>query len=174
MGRYIEALQRDGWGTFAAHREALSRGSSRLSKHDRVQITDLLPGDKLEWPKPLHHGDPVDIDDGDPIVYEDEFVIAYLENDDDPQEHPRVAGEIRVTLTPKRHVPSLMDLGVADAELSTAILNGIQQVAYKLDLTHKGFEVRAHVLPPLQHRPQLAFKIRSGKPPKSSIGDSET
>jgi hypothetical protein len=69
---------------------------------------------------------------------------------------------------PKRHVRSLLDLSVGDEELNAALLFAIQQVAYKLDLQHKGFEVRAHVLPPYQHRPGLVYKIRAGKPPKKS------
>ncbi len=59
-----------------------------------------------------------------------------------------------------------MDLGVADETANAAILYGIQQAALRLGLAAKGFEVRAHVYPPLQHRPELAFKIRAGKPPK--------
>ncbi|HTU82058.1 MAG TPA: hypothetical protein VMF61_08000, partial [Candidatus Acidoferrales bacterium] len=85
-------------------------------------------------------------------------------------ESEREPGEIRATLLCKKHVPSLMDLGVADEELNAKILHGIQQAAYRLGLEKKGFEVRAHVYPPLQHRPEIAFKIRSGKPPKK--GDS--
>ena len=46
-------------------------------------------------------------------------------------------------------------------------LRGLQQAALRLGLEKKGFEVRAHVFPPLQHRPELAFKIRAGKPPKA-------
>ena len=61
-----------------------------------------------------------------------------------------------------------MDLGVADEQLGAKILNGIQQAAFRLGLEKKGFEVRAHVYPPMQRRPELAFKIRSGKPPKKS------
>jgi diadenosine tetraphosphate (Ap4A) HIT family hydrolase len=139
-----------------------------LSKSQRVELTDLLLGEDVQWPKPLHHGEPVHVAPDEAIVYEDDHVVAFMESDDDPQEEPRAAGEIRVTLMPKRHVTSLLDLGVDDERLSIAILSGIQQVAYRLGLLHKGFEVRCHVLPPLQHRPQLAFKIRSGKPPKSS------
>jgi hypothetical protein len=102
------------------------------------------------------------------VIYEDHAVVAFHETEDDPQESPRVAGEIRITLMPKRHVPSLLDLSVGDEELNAALLFAIQQVAYKLDLQHKGFEVRAHVLPPYQHRPGLVYKIRAGKPPKKS------
>jgi hypothetical protein len=60
-----------------------------------------------------------------------------------------------------------MDLGVADETLNAAVLRGLQQAALRLGLEKKGFEVRAHVFPPLQHRPELAFKIRAGKPPKA-------
>ncbi len=81
-------------------------------------------------------------------------------------ESPREEAELRATLLCKKHVHSLMDLGVADEQLSAKILHGIQQAAYRLGLETKGFEVRAHVYPPMQHRPELAFKLRSGKPPK--------
>jgi hypothetical protein len=37
-----------------------------------------------------------------------------------------------------------------------------------LGLQNTGFEIRAHIYPPLQRRPELAFKIRAGKPPKTS------
>ena len=47
-----------------------------------------------------------------------------------------------------------------------------EQTALLLGLERKGFEVRAHVYPPLRHRPPLAFKIRAGKPPKKSISPS--
>jgi hypothetical protein len=66
-----------------------------------------------------------------------------------------------------------MDLSVADQTLNAAILHGIQQAALRLGLEKKGFEVRAHVYPPLQHRPELAFRIRSGKPPKRSDAAAE-
>lgn len=75
---------------------------------------------------------------------------------------------MRVTLLTKEFVPTLMDLTVADETLNARVLHAIQQVAYRLNLQEKGFEVRAHVLPPYRHRPGLAFAIRSGKPPKRS------
>jgi hypothetical protein len=89
-----------------------------------------------------------------------------------PKEPKPWAGEIRLTLLSKKEgVDSLMDLGVADETLNAAILHGIQQAAFRLDLQKKGFEVRAHVYPPLQHRPELAFKIRAGKPPKKPAAE---
>ena len=88
---------------------------------------------------------------------------------DEEHESERVPGEIRLTLLSKKEgVATLMDLGVADETLNAAILHGIQQAALRLGLEKKGFEVRAHVYPPLQHRPELGFKIRAGKPPKKS------
>jgi hypothetical protein len=101
------------------------------------------------------------------VVYEDRHVVVFYDPVDEEHESQRIAGEVRLTLLSKKEgVDSLMDLGVADETLNAAILHGIQQAAFRLGLEKKGFEVRAHVYPPLQHRPELAFKIRAGKPPK--------
>jgi hypothetical protein len=104
---------------------------------------------------------------GNEVVYEDRHVVVFHDPVDEEHESQRVPGEIRLTLLSKKDgVDSLMDLGVADETLNAAILHGIQQAALRLGLEKKGFEVRAHVYPPLQRRPELAFKIRAGKPPK--------
>jgi hypothetical protein len=100
------------------------------------------------------------------VIYEDSHVVSFHDPDDDPREAERTSGELRVTLICKKDVQSLMDLSVGDENLNEKILHGIQQTAYRLGLEKKGFEVRAHVLPPLQRRPELSFKIRSGKAPK--------
>jgi len=101
------------------------------------------------------------------VVYEDRHVVVFHDPEDEEHESAREPGETRLTLLSKKDgVESLMDLSVADENLNAAILHGIQQAAYRLGLQNKGFEVRAHVYPPLQHRPELAFKIRAGKPPK--------
>jgi len=116
--------------------------------------------DPKEWEKLV---------DDNEVVYEDHHVVVFHDPEDEEHESPRSPGEIRLTLLGKKEgVDSLMDLGVADETLSAAILHGIQQAALRLGLEKKGFEVRAHVFPPLQHRPELAFKIRAGKPPKKS------
>jgi hypothetical protein len=100
------------------------------------------------------------------VVYEDQHVVVFADPIDEDHESRRMPGEIRLTVLCKStHVDSLMDLSVADEALNAAVLHGIQQAALRLGLERKGFEVRAHVYPPLQHRPELAFKIRSGKPP---------
>ena len=129
-------------------------------------LSDLLAHGQVAWPKKPKDWQEV-IRDTD-VVYEDEHVVAFHDPEDAPHESPREAGEIRITLLAKRFVPSLMDLTAVDESLNAHMLHAIQQVAYRLQLQDKGFEVRAHVLPPFQHRPGLAFKIRSGKPPKKS------
>ena len=112
---------------------------------------------------------------GNEIVYEDHHVVVFHDPVDEEHETRRVAGEIRLTLLSKSPtVESLMDLSVADETLNAAILHGIQQAALRLGLEKKGFEVRAHVYPPLQHRPELAFKIRAGKPPAKAAEPAAT
>lgn len=137
--------------------------------HRKVHLSDVVAKSPIEWPKKVMDWEEAIVNAE--VIYEDHLVVAFHETEDDPQEAPREPGELRITLMPKRHVRSLIDLSVADEELNAALLFGIQQVAYKLDLQHKGFEVRAHVMPPYQHRPGLVYKIRSGKPPKSSDED---
>ena len=105
------------------------------------------------------------------IVFEDKKVVVFHDPEDDEHESERVEGEIRLTLLSKQHAHSIMDLGVSDEGLGAAILHGIQQAAYRLGLERKGFEVRAHVYPPLQHRPELAFKIRAGKLAENAAAD---
>jgi hypothetical protein len=106
------------------------------------------------------------------IVFEDKHVVVFHDPVDEENESERVPGEIRCTLIVKDDVHSLMDLGIADEPLNAHILHGIQQAAYQLRLQDKGFEVRAHVYPPFQDRPELRFKIRSGRPPKKGVSGS--
>ena len=140
-----------------------------IDKSDALPIkTVVTPADVLggmpDWPKePRPWGKVVGDND---IVFEDKKVVVFHDPVDEEHESERVEGEIRLTLLSKQHAHSIMDLGVSDEGLGAAILHGIQQAAYRMGLEKKGFEVRAHVYPPMQHRPELAFKIRSGKPPK--------
>ena len=127
-----------------------------------VTPADVLGGMPV-WPKEEKPWGKV-VGDND-IVFEDKKVVVFHDPIDEDHESERVEGEVRLTLLSKKHAHSLMDLGVSDEGLGAAILHGIQQAAYRLGLEKKGFEVRAHVYPPLQHRPEVAFKIRSGKPP---------
>jgi Scavenger mRNA decapping enzyme C-term binding len=128
-----------------------------------VSPSDLLGGPPT-WPKDAKSWDKI-VGDSE-IIFEDAHVVVFHDPVDEDNESPREEAELRATLLCKKHVHSLMDLGVADEQLSAKILHGIQQAAYRLGLEAKGFEVRAHVYPPMQHRPELAFKLRSGKPPK--------
>ena len=136
----------------------------RADRSKTITPADVL-GSTPQWPK-----DPKDweklVADNE-VVYEDKHVVVFHDPVDEEHESERSPGEIRMTLLSKKEgVDSLMHLGVADEGLNAAILHGIQQAAFRLGLEKQGFEVRAHVYPPLQRRPELAFKIRAGKPPK--------
>ncbi|MEO6836378.1 MAG: hypothetical protein ABI231_10800 [Candidatus Tumulicola sp.] len=128
-----------------------------------VTPSDILGGPP-DWPKDEKPWDKI-VGDNE-VIYQDSHVVVFHDPVDEADESARTAPEVRATLLCKKHVHSLMDLGVADGQLSARILHGIQQAAFRLGLETKGLEVRAHVYPPMQHRPELAFKIRSGKPPK--------
>lgn len=131
-----------------------------LTPVDVLGAQPRWPKDSKEWEKLVADNE---------VVYEDGHVVVFHDPVDEEHESRRITGEIRLTLLSKKEgVHTLMDLGVADETINAAILHGIQQAALRLGLEKKGFEVRAHVYPPLQHRPEIAFKIRAGKPPKNS------
>ena len=135
-----------------------------VAKHRYMTPADVL-GAEPQWPKEPKEWEKL-VGDNE-VVYEDHHVVVFHDPVDEEHESAREVGEIRLTLLAKKEgVDSLMHLGVADEALNAAILHGLQQAAFRLGLEKKGFEVRAHVYPPLQHRPELAFKIRAGKPPK--------
>ena len=131
-------------------------------KKTKITPADVLSGEP-QWPKDERAWEKVV--GNNEVVYQDKRVVVFHDPVDEEHESARVPGEVRLTLLVKDNVPSLMDLGVSDDMVSAHILHGIQQAAFALGLEKKGFEVRSHVYPPLQHRPELAFKIRSGKPP---------
>jgi hypothetical protein len=132
-----------------------------------VAPVDVL-GAEPQWPKEPKEWEKL-VGDNE-VVYEDHHVVVFHDPIDEEHESARVPGEIRLTLLSKKQgVESLMDLGVADETLNAAILHGIQQAALRLGLEKKGFEIRSHIYPPLQHRPEVAFKIRAGKPPKKPL-----
>ena len=129
-----------------------------------VTPSDIITG-PVDWPKDRRSWEKMAA--GNDVIFEDKHVIVFHDPVDEEHETARLNGEVRATLLCKSdHIHSLMDLSVQDEVLNAQILHGIQQAAYAVGLEKKGFEVRAHVYPPLQHRPVLAFKIRSGKPPK--------
>jgi hypothetical protein len=134
------------------------RKKKTLTAFDVLGAEPIWPKEPKEWEKLV---------DDNEVVYEDRHVVVFHDPEDEEHESRRVPGEIRLTLLSKKEgVETLMDLGVADETLNAALLHGIQQAALVLGLEKKGFEVRAHIYPPLQRRPAVAFKIRAGKPPK--------
>jgi hypothetical protein len=129
-----------------------------------VAAADVL-GARPQWPKEPRSWEKV-VGDNE-VVYDDSHVVVFYDPVDEESESARAPGDLRLTLLVKKpRVHSLMDLGVADETLNAAILRGIQQTALRLGLEKQGFEVRAHIYPPLQHRPELTFKIRAGKQSK--------
>jgi diadenosine tetraphosphate (Ap4A) HIT family hydrolase len=136
-------------------------------RSQQVLVSDLLNRGGVVWPKKAKDWQKA-IGDAE-VVYEDNHVIAFHDPEDAPHESARAEGEIRVTLLPKQPVATLMDLNVTHEELNARMLYGVQQVAYKLNLQNEGFEVRAHVLPPYQHRAGYALRIRAGKTPTKSM-----
>jgi hypothetical protein len=146
-----------------------------------LQVTEVLRGAPPEWPKrgSLHSllkkltGAEAESDAAVEIVYEDEHVVAFHEVDPDDGATHKWA--VRVTIAPKHHRSTLLDLGIQDQQLTAALLNGVQQAALKLGLHETGFELFAGVLPPFQRNAYLTFHIRAGKheqPPQA--GDAVT
>jgi diadenosine tetraphosphate (Ap4A) HIT family hydrolase len=124
-------------------------------------------GRPIVWAKSDSHFDLVKhiASSGSVVVFEDEHVIAY-EDDDDEREGAIKPGERRITIAPRKPIASLLDIGIADAQVSAHLLFALQQVAFKLNLHKTGFEVRFNVLPPYQRRPHLSLHIRTGDPKK--------
>jgi hypothetical protein len=146
---------------------------SKSKTRDTVSIAELMRGRPIEWPKPDSHFDVMKhiAKSGATVVFEDEHVVAY-EIDDDEREETIQAGERRITIAPRKPVASLLDVGIADSQVSAHLLFALQQVAYKLDLHKTGFEVRFNVLPPYQRRPHLSLHIRTGDPKKTRLFSS--
>ena len=117
--------------------------------------SDILSGPP-EWPKDPRSWEHV-VGNSE-VIYEDSHVIVFHDPEDEDNESARGSTEVRATLISKRHMHSLMDLGVADEQLGAQILHGIQQAAFRLGLQDKGFEVRVHVYPPMQLPPNSPSK----------------
>jgi hypothetical protein len=134
-----------------------------------LQVTDVLRGAPLEWPKrgTLHSllkkltGAEAEGGAALEVVYEDDHVVAFHEVDPDDGTTHKWA--VRVTVAPKHHRSTLLDLGIQDQQLTAALLNGVQQAALKLRLHETGFELFAGVLPPFQRNAYMTFHIRAGK-----------
>jgi hypothetical protein len=132
-----------------------------MSKSDAIDLSEVLNGGPVAWPKPDDHEEVLKhiARSGAKIVYEDDHVVAF-EEDDDEREGAKIEGEHRITVMPKKAIASLLDLNVTDGQTAAHLLYGVQQVAFKLGLQNTGFEIRENVLPPYQRRPQFRLKIR--------------
>jgi hypothetical protein len=133
-----------------------------------VRLTEVLAVAPDRWPKRVRHKTLRKKlkRKGIEVVYEDDLVVAFHQAEDD-YDSPQHTWRTRVVIAPKNEMHTLMDLGVADEALTTALLHGIQQVALKLNLHKEGFEIRADVLPPYQQVGYLRFKVRAGKRDRS-------
>lgn len=127
-----------------------------------MNLSEILYGGPITWEKP----DPDDSFRGilngkrsHTVIYEDKRVFAFHPDVDSKN----VNWEIHVVLIPKKVIPTLLDLGIADAQIWCALLNGVQMVARRLNLYKKGFVLKVNVLPPYQHTPRLHLHILSGK-----------
>jgi histidine triad (HIT) family protein len=97
---------------------------------------------------------------GDEVVYQDDDVFAFRHHID--QSKPEW-WEVHVVIIPKRWVPTILDIGLGDAEIWHRLIAGIQKVALKLGLYERGFMIRMGVLPPYQHTDQVHIHILAGK-----------
>ncbi len=127
----------------------------------RVYLSHVLNGDPIEFDSTKTLDDHLEKIDRDDIVYEDDHAVAYLQHDADAGSDTH--WQLKIAIALKGHVPTLLDLDIVDVRTTAALLRAIQAVAFKFKLYEQGFEIRSDVLPPLQRKGFLEFKLRSGK-----------
>lgn len=89
------------------------------------------------------------------IVLETEDVLAF--------HHTRPFWPVHIVVIPKRHVPSLTDLGDADASLLHRVLAVVREVARQVEQTQGACRVLTN-LGQYQDSKHLHFHINSGEP----------
>ena len=89
------------------------------------------------------------------VVAETDDVLAY--------HHTRPFWPVHVVVIPKRHVPSLTDLGDADEELLHALLAVVRVVAAEVEREHGAARVLTN-LGEYQDSKHLHFHVNSGDP----------
>jgi histidine triad (HIT) family protein len=138
--------------------------------NEPISLTEVLLGKPVAWPE-KGHADVMDhiASSKAHIVYEDAHVVAF-EEDDDKREDPAKPNDPRITIAPKKNVPSLMDIDLSDRPTAVHLLYAVQQVAFKLGLHKTGFEIHGNVLPPYQTKPGIRLKIRTGAPKHAPTG----
>ena len=127
----------------------------------REYLSHVLSGGPIEFASTKTLDDHLDKLDRNDVVYEDDHAIAYLQHDADAGSDTHWLLKVAIAL--KGHVPTLLDLDIVDVRATAALLRAIQAVAFKFKLYEQGFEIRSDVLPPLQRKGFLEFKLRSGK-----------
>jgi histidine triad (HIT) family protein len=89
------------------------------------------------------------------VVMETEDVLAF--------HHTRPFWPVHIVVVPKRHVPSLIDLGGADDALLHAVLAVVRRVADQVTREHGACRVLTN-LGRYQDSKHLHFHVNSGEP----------
>lgn len=89
------------------------------------------------------------------VVTETAEVLAY--------HHTRPFWPVHIVVIPKRHVPSLTDLGEADESLLPGLLAVVRQVASEVEREHGAARVLTN-LGDYQDSKHLHFHVNSGEP----------
>jgi len=117
--------------------------------------------DAIRWKNPDWYCNGV-LDGSKPVerVFENEQALAFHA----PPDHHNEQFKTHVYVIPKRHVMTLLDLGIADGALLAGLLAAVQGAAHALglDTAGNGFILRANVLPPHQHTGHIHIHILAG------------
>lgn len=89
------------------------------------------------------------------VVAETDDVLAF--------HHTRPFWPVHIVVVPKRHVPSLTDLGGAPPELLSTIMATVQEIAASVEAEHGACRVLTN-LGRYQDSKHLHFHVNSGKP----------
>lgn len=121
-------------------------------------IHPVAPSDDFYCDEVLSGRTPVD------VVHETETVLAY--------HHTRPFWPVHVVVIPKRHVPSLTDLGEAPPELLGELLEVVRRVAAAVEREHGAARVLTN-LGRYQDSKHLHFHVNSGDPLGSGAGSGD-
>ena len=89
------------------------------------------------------------------VVWETDEVLAF--------HHTRPFWPVHIVVIPRRHVPSLADLGGAGEELLSAVLAVVRRVAAEVEARHGACRVQTN-LGAYQDSKHLHFHINHGAP----------
>lgn len=94
------------------------------------------------------------------IVVETDEVLAF--------HHTRPFWPVHIVVVPKRHVPSLTDLGDESDETLAAVMAVVRRVAAEVEAEHGACRVLTN-LGRYQDSKHLHFHVNSGKPIKQEV-----